>query len=301
MISLCLAALNQGPGLRKTIESAIESFGPANYEIIVVDDSSDDGSCEGLGDLAGVKVFRNELNQGCTRSRYIASTKAIGDVLMFSDTHNTYPIAGLSRLARFANNRGGIWQCKLKFEGYHNQKTIIRSGFGLRIAKGGISSHLGEKRQKGTTSRHKVICSGPWAIRTDVYWRMGGTPRLPGRWGRYEPAVGLAAMRCKVPIRSDRKYTFTHHGYGDSRPYVLPPDDRIKNAFYLHAMCLPETFDDYWHPLLTKTYGDMVEWWDGDLDEQRRDLDAASYYSEDEVLEQLFGDWESKWKVLMDR
>lgn len=83
--SIIVTCYNQCDYIREAVESALQQS-PAGTEVIVVDDGSDDGSCEILesyGDcITFARMFRNG---GVARARNHGASIATGDYLLFLD------------------------------------------------------------------------------------------------------------------------------------------------------------------------------------------------------------------------
>jgi len=88
MISIIIPSLNEGQFLQQTIE-AIYATTRAEFEIIIVDDASSDGSTEHIdwGNYPGLLFHRNSERLGLIRSRILGSTFARGSYLVFMDAH----------------------------------------------------------------------------------------------------------------------------------------------------------------------------------------------------------------------
>jgi len=74
----------------KRIRSALEASG-RTFEIIVVDDGSDDGSGEALEAIEGIRLLRFRTNRGSGSARKAGTTAAIGRVVVWTDCDLTYP------------------------------------------------------------------------------------------------------------------------------------------------------------------------------------------------------------------
>lgn len=78
-----------------------------NYEIIVVDDCSCDGSYEYLLNLKNkyknLKVFKNEMNLGIGETRNILISKASGEYLLFVDPDDYIETSLLTEIDKYSN------------------------------------------------------------------------------------------------------------------------------------------------------------------------------------------------------
>lgn len=72
------------------IRAALDAS-PYSYELIVVDDGSDDGSTEQLRDLEGIRLIRFARNRGSGSARRAGTAAAKGRVTVWTDSDLTYP------------------------------------------------------------------------------------------------------------------------------------------------------------------------------------------------------------------
>lgn len=72
------------------IRTAMDASG-LSYEIIVVDDGSDDGSGDELGRIPDIRLLRHSTNQGSGAARRTGTTAARGRVVVWTDVDMTYP------------------------------------------------------------------------------------------------------------------------------------------------------------------------------------------------------------------
>jgi glycosyltransferase involved in cell wall biosynthesis len=104
-ISVIVTTHNEGPELERTVRSVVDNTRNL-AEVIVVDDGSQDGSCEALA--GGVRVIRHEQRVGVAFSRDEGSRAARGDVLCYLDGHQRVGRGCLDRCARIAQQQGSI-------------------------------------------------------------------------------------------------------------------------------------------------------------------------------------------------
>lgn len=81
----------------KRIRAALEASG-RSFEVIVVDDGSDDGSGEALEGLEGIRLIRFRTNRGSGSARKAGTRAARGRVVVWTDCDLTYPNEDIPRL-----------------------------------------------------------------------------------------------------------------------------------------------------------------------------------------------------------
>jgi polyisoprenyl-phosphate glycosyltransferase len=92
-VSVVLAVYNERGHVRHEIDriraALIES--PYTFEIIVVDDGSDDGSEVDLPAIEGIRLIRHPRNRGSGAARRTGTAAARGRVVVWTDVDMTYP------------------------------------------------------------------------------------------------------------------------------------------------------------------------------------------------------------------
>jgi glycosyltransferase involved in cell wall biosynthesis len=92
-VSVVLPVYNERGHLREEIDrirSALTAS-PYSFEIIVVDDGSDDGSETELPTIAGIRLIRHNRNRGTGSARRTGTRAARGRVVVWTDVDMTYP------------------------------------------------------------------------------------------------------------------------------------------------------------------------------------------------------------------
>jgi polyisoprenyl-phosphate glycosyltransferase len=92
-VSVVLPVYNESGHLRAEIDriTAALQASPYSFEIIVVDDGSDDGSGEQLKHIDGIRVIAFAQNRGSGSARKAGSHAARGQVIVWTDADMTYP------------------------------------------------------------------------------------------------------------------------------------------------------------------------------------------------------------------
>ncbi len=92
-VSVVLPVYNERGHLRTEIDriQAALSASPYTFEIIVVDDGSDDGSEQDLVTIDGIRLIRHSTNRGSGAARRTGTTAARGRIVVWTDVDMTYP------------------------------------------------------------------------------------------------------------------------------------------------------------------------------------------------------------------
>jgi glycosyltransferase involved in cell wall biosynthesis len=105
-VSVVLPVYNEKGHLRtevSRIRAALETS-PYSFEIIVVDDGSDDGSGEELRLIEGIRLLQFATNRGTGSARKAGTHAARGRVVVWTDADMTYPNEEIPQLVKELNN-----------------------------------------------------------------------------------------------------------------------------------------------------------------------------------------------------
>jgi polyisoprenyl-phosphate glycosyltransferase len=92
-VSVVLPVYNERGHLRAEIDRVRAALDASSYtyEIIVIDDGSDDGSEIDLPSIEGIRLIRHSRNRGSGAARRTGTTAARGRVVVWTDVDMTYP------------------------------------------------------------------------------------------------------------------------------------------------------------------------------------------------------------------
>ncbi|MGI9051346.1 MAG: glycosyltransferase family 2 protein [Ilumatobacteraceae bacterium] len=92
-VSVVLPVYNERGHLRTEIERIQQALtaSPYSFEIIVVDDGSNDGSETDLPTIPGIRLIRHSQNRGAGTARRSGTTAAVGRIVVWTDVDMTYP------------------------------------------------------------------------------------------------------------------------------------------------------------------------------------------------------------------
>lgn len=92
-VSVCIPTHNE-PALRDTVlemQQAMEET-DYEYEIIVLDDGSQEGHVDSITDLENIRIIRHKRNYGGGVARVTAMKYARGQIILQTDADGTYPV-----------------------------------------------------------------------------------------------------------------------------------------------------------------------------------------------------------------
>jgi glycosyltransferase involved in cell wall biosynthesis len=247
-VSVVMASCNQAHYVFNTCHSVNTGLkGCREWETVVVDDASSDGSCDKLPSLRNVKVVRSDTRLGCSQARRLAASHATGDIVILTDPHCLFPHGSLCRLAQKAAKSFAIYQPQVYIESVQH----ITSGCRPQIQSRGVRL----KRVDAPAVPHRVGLLGSiYAMQRTAYDHLGGYPWLPGKWGKFETMLTLTAYRLGVPIYVDKGNVCLHLTYRrvGEWPFDFDQTDVACNNHWTHAAIFPDTYDDIWRPLLNR-------------------------------------------------
>jgi len=92
-VSVVLPVFNERGHLKEEIERIREALAASEFtfEIIVVDDGSNDGSELDLPNIEGIRLIRHATNRGSGSARRTGTTAARGRIVVWTDVDMTYP------------------------------------------------------------------------------------------------------------------------------------------------------------------------------------------------------------------
>lgn len=127
MISIVIPAFNEAEAIQSTIQGVQEALGKAGlepFEIIVVDDASDDGT-GAIAKEAGAEVISHPLNAGYGRSLKDGILAAKFDTIIITDADGTYPLSEIPTL--FAEYDKGLDMVVGARQGTAYRETFLKS------------------------------------------------------------------------------------------------------------------------------------------------------------------------------
>jgi glycosyltransferase involved in cell wall biosynthesis len=101
-VSVILPVYNEKGHLQAELDRITEALdaSPYTYEIIVVDDGSNDGSGEALREVQGIRLIQFAQNRGSGSARKAGTHAARGRIVVWTDVDMTYPNNEIPRLVK---------------------------------------------------------------------------------------------------------------------------------------------------------------------------------------------------------
>lgn len=185
-VSVVVVSHNEGENLRRTVHSLLASL-PADGEVVVVDDSSTDGSADCLTHgYSGVTVLRPDTRLGAAGARNFGGRHARGAVLVFCDAHMELPLDWAAPLcAALARSEVGA-ACPVV--SVMHQPDAKAYGFRWRDAALGVE-WLG--RQGADPYPVPMLAGCFLAMRRDVFAATGGFDSGLVVWGQEDAELSL--------------------------------------------------------------------------------------------------------------
>jgi glycosyltransferase involved in cell wall biosynthesis len=254
LVSVVTCALNQADWVRKTVPKIKASLGDTPYEIIVVNDQTEDDCCERLDE--DVRIIKTPTRFGVSKSRRLGVSYASGDTLLFTDPHCDYPGTALQDLVGLARSREIICLPKTR-----TLPISRRTRFGGRL--GFCDRGLKITHSYGATSKYPALLGSIYCVQRRVYDILGGWPELPGVWGYSEQALSLMAWFAGVDIVVDERHVCNHEHYHPHNrfSYSVTLSDQANNGHWIFAGFFPETYEEFWAPILKKRFPRKERYW----------------------------------------
>jgi GT2 family glycosyltransferase len=238
--SIVIATHNEGAMLARTVESCIETCPAEDYEIVVADDASTDGSVDAVEQrFPTVRVVRHERRRGASPTKALGAKHARGDVLVFLDAHTKVEPGAVTRLVddieslddpaivtpAVAALRTGSWR---------NDMTQVGHGYGMDLLR--FEPHwllLDEMQQVGTGRQHlyesPALLGAAFAISRELYDKAWGFDPHMRSWGVEDLDLGLKCWQLGHQILHDPDAVVGHRFQDTFTTYAVPVEHVLLN------------------------------------------------------------------------
>lgn len=239
-ISVIVAAHNEGQALTRTVASCVETCGGLDYEIVVADDASHDGSVDAARrEFPRLRVVRHDQRQGAAAAKSLGAEQARGEVLVFLDGHTKPEDGAISRLVESVEWLDG--QCvvtpripALNVERWTNCEHQVGQGYRLDLEQFDCG-WLGLARMREIQSRGRRFYESPaligcaLAVSRQLYAKLWGFDAGMRIWGVEDLDFGLKCWLMGHPILHDLEATIGHRFRQRFDNYSVPIEHLVAN------------------------------------------------------------------------
>jgi GT2 family glycosyltransferase len=281
--SIIIAAHNEGERLVRTVESVVESAGGLDYEIIVADDASDDGSIEetvrrfprvrvvrhdpkvasSLRERASSRDTSTDLSRsesprplGCSPTKDLGARHARGEVLVFLDGHTLPEKDAIRRLVEDVERTGGqaiITPCIVGLDAERWKLNRSQRGHGYRLDLETMSagwlplSHLKPVRQGGRDFYESPAFIGcAFAMSRELYDKLHGFDPHMFVWGVEDVDLALRCWLLGHAILHDPEPCIGHRFRRTFDNYEVPREHVVANQIRMAYKCMSPSIFAAW-------------------------------------------------------
>jgi len=251
-VSIVIAAYNEGRDLLTTVAHAYSS-NPEPYEIIVVDDCSDEPIADRLGSFPGVNVVRTPERLGAGPAKRFGVTRSSGDLVIVLDAHMRMPQGWLGPIKLAAENHPySIFCCACSGFELHNQRQLLG---GASFARRGDSFAIGISwLPRGPITQVEIIpcvLGACYIIPRPIWRELGGwNPNLYG-WGFEEQDLSLRSWLSGFQVRRINEVIVGHRFDRDMRGYFMNSWEASFNQLVMtYSLFEDGVFEKIYHPFL---------------------------------------------------
>jgi GT2 family glycosyltransferase len=148
LVSIVIPTFNRKKDLLECIESLYRSdYG--DYEIVIVDNASEDGTSEAVAGMPRVRLIAEKLRHGMSVGRNIGAMNSRGRYVLFLDDDCLVQESAISRLVRYASARpeyGALGPIVYEFP---DRNRIRAAGTSINLLTGKNTFNLGGQTEIG--------------------------------------------------------------------------------------------------------------------------------------------------------
>lgn len=231
LFSIVIPAKNEGTNVKMTLDSLFSTKTKQSFEVIVIDDESDDGCCDFLDHYKpnqSIRLFRTK-GIGASNARNFGASHAKGTYLIFCDAHLTFSHWWIDHLAQplFHHKTHAVCPAIASMD---NPRSI---GYGQSL-KSNISIKWNKKI--GDFFETAILPGGCFMISKKVFDDIGGFETGFTKWGYEDIEISiklwLFGYTCHV-----QPYVTVYHLFRKKQPYTVEPYHLSYNLLrmaYLH-------------------------------------------------------------------
>lgn len=213
LVSVLITAFNRENFIAEAIQSVLNQT-YQNFELIIVDDSSTDGTLEIAQQSSDtrIRLYKNDYNLGQFANRNFAASLARGEIILFVDSDDKIIPGTIQHIVMLFNKFINADFLTLNRDDFYREELEVNSGEFIRRH---VLSHSNLHFGPGAT-----------AIRTSYFKKIGGFSLDYGPAAdmmyNLKAALGSNIILCKLEFLNYRRhegqeindsYSYLHYGY----------------------------------------------------------------------------------------
>ncbi len=188
-LSIIISAKNEGQYIRSTVESLLNTAYYGDFEVIVINDGSTDGSCDFLMQPEySTVIYEKGCDLGVAGSRRLGASMATGDVMLFLDAHLRFSSGWLTTLLRPLQDSNTHAVCS-GIKNISENNRIIYSFYGGTWNEWLVWQPILKKPSR--VREVPLSPGGCTAIRATAYKAVGGHGEMFRGWGYEDQELSL--------------------------------------------------------------------------------------------------------------
>lgn len=224
LFSVVIPTLNEGTMLSMTVDNILSVTQYPNFEVIVVDDGSTDGSCDRYrATAAPVRVIRAD-HIGIPRARNLGAEHARGEYVLFIDAHCTVSPNWLNRFVD-ALAASDVAIVGPTFTRLHEPEP---RGCGNVWINHRLESAWLEPLDTDQPYEVPITPGGCQAFRKSTFDAMGGFETGFTKWGYQDEEICMRAWLHGYRVLADPGVTVAHY-FRDKAGYSVDDKDVLYN------------------------------------------------------------------------
>ncbi len=232
LFSVVIPTLNEGDLLRMTVDSVLGETRYRDFEIVIVDDGSTDGSCDPYRDTGRPVRVVDGGGLGVAKARNLGADHVDGEYVVFLDAHCTVSPDWLSRMAKALGDRQ-VGLIGPTFTQLHEPRT---EGLRRRLDRRRHGHHVVRADGRDHPYDIPLTIGACQAFRTETFRSMGRYEEGFASWGSEDLEICLRAWLLGYRVLGDPVATVAHY-FRDERNYEVDDHDVNYNALrmlFLH-------------------------------------------------------------------
>ena len=246
LVSIIIASLNEGTLLRRTVDSILGAPNNTDYEIVIVDDGSDDDSAAFLSEESykEIKHIRT-AGIGLARARNAGAALSSGDVFIFCDAHIAVPDYWIDGLINVIINEKANCVCPCistlqkdnesdwtKIEAGMNPEACADGMCGKTIVTLTVSRWLAPQEHPFEVP---IVPGGCFAVTRNAFEAVGGYENGLRTYGWDEEEISVKLWTFGFTLKAVPGVVIKHY-FRAVMPYTVASEDMLYNLIYI-AMC----------------------------------------------------------------